>query len=133
MGLLETLGEYFVGTRTMREFERERNFYREFSGDGERPWAYKVNIQMSHFYEKFNLAVGKWLPNICDIASITGYIESDNPRLLIGVVLSEALRALDNYSVIKPHFEKIKKLQREVKRSLLEEKADKNYDAKFYP
>jgi len=133
--IFEEVAEHFIGTQTMREFEKERNFYREFSGSGDQPWAGKVNIQMSHFYEIFNLAVGKWLPTFCELSGAAYLFELKNPNIFyFSLIISEAARALNKYTLLNPHFEKVKKLQKEVKSTLRGELEHRTCDAvKFYP
>jgi len=123
MGLKEILSEYFLGTETIKEFEKERSFYREFScrPSDSRGKAF-ADVTMSHIREVAYLAVGKWMPGICEALSIMNYARSNNPNFLyVGITASEMCRAVTALCLINPHFEGVKEIQKlEKKASYLE-------------
>jgi hypothetical protein len=83
---IENIAEYFLGTKTLREYQAEENFYREFVTE---KIIVKEYLRLSKITKTAFIISGKVIPNILDIYGCVYSIQTgDFPTpIIIGEVV----------------------------------------------
>ena len=89
--MIKQLKEYFLGTETRKFYQREKDFYREFS---ESKKDLRRELRSSGVKEFIYIALGKYFPNTIALSAIYEAISTHNINYLAVIPIGELIRIL---------------------------------------
>lgn len=109
--LMNWVNEYFLGTETRKHYQREINFYREFSDEITDTTKTR---ELTRKEEKYTLFIGKTVPNLIDLVAIAYSLITRAPPYLL--IWGESIRLGCAITMKK------RRKEDELQRKLLQEK-----------